>query len=289
MKQNRFIKIIQWVALVFGVIILATSLAFVVFYTSVPTKEIQHTPDHSINSHVNQVTSVTPEATLDESTRLNQSPRDPFLAPVNVWPYLKSISNNLSDHDITYKTSDSKVYPPSKSNTLGKCITNNIHSSKQQNQKNQENTSTKVTASPTQDNQEPPDPNLPEYKERLILPDIHQGNNNSVTETQKMNYKVKPGETILEVAQKFNVSAALIFKENGLTSTNGKLAESKQLIVPVPKNRLYKIKPEDTLPKIAIRFGTTVELLRDINNYNDSTKLVSGQMVVLPIAVVNKN
>ncbi len=50
-----------------------------------------------------------------------------------------------------------------------------------------------------------------------------------------------------------------------------------------PKRRTYTIKSGDTLTSIAIRFGTTVDALLQINNISNPNSIVTGQTLELPV------
>ncbi|HPT88595.1 MAG TPA: LysM peptidoglycan-binding domain-containing protein, partial [Bacillota bacterium] len=52
-----------------------------------------------------------------------------------------------------------------------------------------------------------------------------------------------------------------------------------------PENRIYVLKPKETLWRLAKRYGTTVEVLMELNNITDYTALEIGQQIVLPVSV----
>ncbi|HBF39846.1 MAG TPA: hypothetical protein DDW50_21370, partial [Firmicutes bacterium] len=53
----------------------------------------------------------------------------------------------------------------------------------------------------------------------------------------------------------------------------------------IPSSHLYILKPKETLWRLAMRYGTTVPLLMEINNIKDTSKVEAGQMIILPVAV----
>lgn len=97
--------------------------------------------------------------------------------------------------------------------------------------------------------------------------------------------KLKAGETIGSLAKKYGIAVANILAENGLKSDTEKLAAGTEIVLPIPKNHYYKIKPKETLWRIAKRYGTTVEILMEINNIKDHTKVETGQAIILPVPV----
>lgn len=80
------------------------------------------------------------------------------------------------------------------------------------------------------------------------------------------------------------MSRESITQENGLNPITDKLPEGKILIIPIPKTHLYQLKMNETLWRIAIRYGTTVKLLQEINNLQDLSKLKPGQIIILPVS-----
>jgi nucleoid-associated protein YgaU len=51
---------------------------------------------------------------------------------------------------------------------------------------------------------------------------------------------------------------------------------------PTPEPRTYKVKRGDTLSGIAARFGTTVKVLRDLNDIDNPSRIAIGARLVLP-------
>ena len=123
---------------------------------------------------------------------------------------------------------------------------------------------------------------------------------------QTSTYTVVPGDTLMKIANKYEISLAELMTWNQLKSSlirAGqvlKVSESgsveRELIASIStdtdstqqdqKNTsVYTIKSGDTLSKIAAQFGTTVSQLKALNNlssdmiYSGSTLKVSGQPV----------
>ena len=123
-------------------------------------------------------------------------------------------------------------------------------------------------------------------------------------------YVVKPGDCLSKIAQQFNVEQSDIIKLNNLKDSN-KIRAGQKLIVPyrfeiehhpVPSvieqekpgafiseppvkaetgsKKEYIVRAGDTLSKIAVRFGTTVEKLQKRNNLH-SDKILIGQKLII--------
>ncbi|WP_419841827.1 LysM peptidoglycan-binding domain-containing protein [Candidatus Poriferisodalis sp.] len=57
------------------------------------------------------------------------------------------------------------------------------------------------------------------------------------------------------------------------------------LAAPPPQRRIYVVQPGDTLGKIAVGFGVTVEALMDENGKEDTLLRIGEQLVIPPTVV----
>jgi LysM repeat protein len=57
------------------------------------------------------------------------------------------------------------------------------------------------------------------------------------------------------------------------------------LILPIPEDHLYQVKPRETLWRIAKRYDLDPELLMEINSLSEVTAIKSGQVLILPVPV----
>jgi LysM repeat protein len=64
--------------------------------------------------------------------------------------------------------------------------------------------------------------------------------------------------------------------ENGLRN-------SLPLILKSSDTEVYIVRPGETLLEIAVRYGTTVQLLMEINQLNNPNELAVGQEIQVPI------
>ena len=101
----------------------------------------------------------------------------------------------------------------------------------------------------------------------------------------RVKIKAKKGETISSLAKKYGINRKVILTENKLKSGTETLTAGAELVLAIPQNHFYEIKPKETLWRIAKRYGTTVELLMEINNITDHTKIEKGQAIMLPVPV----
>ena len=101
-------------------------------------------------------------------------------------------------------------------------------------------------------------------------------------------YAIRPGDSLLSLARRFNVTVEDITNANpGIVPTN--LQIGQQICIPVkpvpgscPGGFLYRVKPGDTFYSIASRFGIVVDALVAANPGVDYNKLVVGQEICIP-------
>lgn len=107
-------------------------------------------------------------------------------------------------------------------------------------------------------------------------------------------YTVQPGDTLFSIAQRFGTTVEAIMRANNLTSDA--IFPGQTLVIPgaappppapspppPPGATTYTVQPGDTLYSIALRFGTTVDALRQANNVPNDIIYV-GQTLVIPVA-----
>ena len=87
-----------------------------------------------------------------------------------------------------------------------------------------------------------------------------------------------------EIAAVDNPRSALIEQAQAVLLTNAQAdAEfSAQAVAPRASGRTYTVQPNDTLLLIALRFGTSIEVLAALNNIIDIDSLNAGQELQLP-------
>ncbi len=96
-----------------------------------------------------------------------------------------------------------------------------------------------------------------------------------------IEYPVKTNDTITGLAIKFGIERQTIITVNQLEN---KKEIPGILLIPIPNDRVYIVKPKETLWRIAKRYDTTIDLLKDLNSITDITQLKAGQTIVLPVS-----
>lgn len=78
---------------------------------------------------------------------------------------------------------------------------------------------------------------------------------------KKIFYRVNLGDTILSVAERFNIPPTKIISDNNLT---GEIEQGDMLYLESEQCTLYKVKPTDTLSSIAKKFKVSEQkILKD--------------------------
>ena len=113
-----------------------------------------------------------------------------------------------------------------------------------------------------------------------------------------VTYVVQPGDTLYAIALSYGTTVEAIVAANNITDP-GQIASGQKLIIPVsptaagppapppasPNSRVHPVRPGDTLPTLAFRYGTTVLALRERNGLDRLGLLLTGQELVIPPAL----
>lgn len=108
-------------------------------------------------------------------------------------------------------------------------------------------------------------------------------------------YIVQRGDTLFSIANKFNISVDALKEANNLSSNA--LIVGNELIIPKPVSiegedeemdmyLNYTVVPGDSLYSIARKYETTVDILKDINNL-ENTNLSIGQIIKIPTSTTS--
>ena len=102
-------------------------------------------------------------------------------------------------------------------------------------------------------------------------------------EEKKETYTVKKGDNLYNIAKEYNTTVSEIKELNNLINNN--LYIGQILKLPTEKkseeNKVYTVKPGDTLYRIATQNNTTVDIIKILNNLKDDT-LSIGQQILIP-------
>ena len=109
--------------------------------------------------------------------------------------------------------------------------------------------------------------------EQLLIPINNQTNNN-------IQYVIKPGDTLYNIAKRYNTSVDEIKRLNNLSTNMLKIGET--ILIPGTSNyQTYVIRTNDTLEGIALKYNTTVENIMKANNLLTDDVTV-GQIILIP-------
>ena len=111
---------------------------------------------------------------------------------------------------------------------------------------------------------------------------INQVEDPKVTKEDRILYKIRRGDTLSEIAQRFNTTVAHLASINNISNPN--LIYSGEIIT-ISHNhnnrkvKEYKIKRGDTLSEIAQKFNTTVSYLAKINKIRNPDLIYAGEFL----------
>jgi len=98
-------------------------------------------------------------------------------------------------------------------------------------------------------------------------------------------HKVKRGDTIGMIADKYGISSKQVMQFNNLK--NHIIYPNQNLVIPVPREnyqrlnpKMYEVQRGDSLFTIAKKFNTTIAKLKQLNNKTDNVLFIGEQIVV---------
>lgn len=94
------------------------------------------------------------------------------------------------------------------------------------------------------------------------------------------SYTVRSGDTLSDIASRFNVTTKKLIELNGIKNANViSIGQVLKLTGSVPTQKIYKVKSGDTLSGIAKKYKTTTKKLQDKNGIKDANKIQIGQQI----------
>ena len=96
-----------------------------------------------------------------------------------------------------------------------------------------------------------------------------------------VNYTVKKGDNLYNIAKKYNTSVSNILGLNNLTNTN--LSIGQVLKIPannITQDKVYIVKKGDSLYSIATKYNTTVNSIKNKNNLSSNVLQIGQKLII---------
>lgn len=94
-------------------------------------------------------------------------------------------------------------------------------------------------------------------------------------------YVIKEGDTLYSIALRFNQDIDTILTYNSILDPNVIYAGQILYIPFKEQKQIYEVKANDTLSQIALKYGTTIDELKRINNIEDIHRICVGQKIII--------
>lgn len=102
-------------------------------------------------------------------------------------------------------------------------------------------------------------------------------------------HQVKPGETLVTIAERYDTTADVLARFNGLSDAD-QIKVGQEIAIPraegapppQPKPLIHRVAPGETLVTIAEGYGTTVDALVRYNGLSDADHVIEGQEIAIP-------
>lgn len=131
-------------------------------------------------------------------------------------------------------------------------------------------------------------PNLIYIGEQLLIPTKNNTPNSGNNNNNDENYVVRRGDTLSKIALKYGTTVNAIARLNGIRNPN-LIYVGQILQIPNTSNNTvtstinYTIQRGDTLSEIASRYGTTVNVLVNLNGIRNPNRIYAGNIIKVPI------
>ncbi len=124
------------------------------------------------------------------------------------------------------------------------------------------------------------------YEDYVTEQEIADTKNYEVKSLKIQSYRVKKGETLGGIAQKFKLDLGTLISFNNITDVR-KVREGSELQIPSSKGIWYTVKSGDSLERIANRNNSEINSILDYNNIT-SDVIRAGQKLFLPDAKIDR-
>lgn len=108
---------------------------------------------------------------------------------------------------------------------------------------------------------------------------INPGDNEARSTSSSSTHTVKSGESLSVIACKYGTTVKALQELNGIKDAN-LIYAGQELKIPgkaVPSNVYHTVVSGDTVSGIAIKYGTTVSVIKSLNNLKDANVIYIGQ------------
>lgn len=100
-----------------------------------------------------------------------------------------------------------------------------------------------------------------------------------------IEYTVQKGDTLLNIAEKFNISLNTLVWANNLTS-NSKVKEGQALIILPISGTLHYVRSGDTVSEIATKYKSDTEKIVTFNELSGEKDIFAGDVLVIPDGIM---
>ena len=123
------------------------------------------------------------------------------------------------------------------------------------------------------------------------------------TQSGPFTYTIQEGDTLYDIAQKFNVDLLLLLTINNMDPANAMIQPGQEIIIPGPDTKLptstplptnlprgtkikYRVQFGDSLNSIALQFNSTVEAIKTENKIENENEVFAGEILTIPVNLV---
>lgn len=99
-----------------------------------------------------------------------------------------------------------------------------------------------------------------------------------IVKNKNFLYKVKEGETLLSISNKFKILEKTLIEENHLASNQ--LLKGDCLFISCENAQIYVVQPLDNLNKLAQKFNVSPETIMQKNNLTSKTLFIGQKLVI---------
>jgi LysM repeat protein len=118
--------------------------------------------------------------------------------------------------------------------------------------------------------------------EELIIPLTEMPLANDLKEARIQTYKVKPGDSLSEIAQSLNIEMRQLKQLNKLSDNLIRTGQLLQIPGKAQPGEYYQIKSGDTLSRLSLLFDVPQDQIRQMNDINSENLIIGQKLLVSP-------